>query len=378
MATLYLFNPENDLALACGHRNYFPPRNALELRNSGAMLPLWYASAGDRVLTAALPDENWLRRVRDDFGIGAIPATSADSAVTCCSPWGWSPSVRSQLLRAGVGADLLPGERQIERIRELSHRRTTIAVLRELKKRGLYKGELPVELTDAGQLREMFANAGREGFYLKAPWSSSGRGVIPSNGIPVEALLTQAGGIIRHQGSAVVETGYARQRDFAMLFRKSAGEKVCFTGLSLFETAGRSYVGNRLMSDDEIRSTLARHVSLNELDAVADALQPILSDIIGEDYEGYFGVDMMTVSDDDGTSWIHPCVEINLRMTMGVVAHIFSRRYLAPGSGGYLTVASGETADRGAVVEIGRLVEGEVSLVPPGGRFSVTVHAGRI
>ena len=46
----YLFNPENDLALAAGTANYTPPKNALLLSNCGRLLPIWYAAPESVVL----------------------------------------------------------------------------------------------------------------------------------------------------------------------------------------------------------------------------------------------------------------------------------------------------------------------------------------
>ncbi|MDE7154482.1 MAG: hypothetical protein K2O00_08615 [Muribaculaceae bacterium] len=378
MATLYLFNPENDLALGSGHSNYFPPRNALELRRSGAMLPLWYASGDDKVLTDSLPPAEWFETITEAFGLGASPVLAADPSIERCSPWGWSSYVRSQFLKAGVNTHCLPDEKRLERIRELSHRRSSVAILQALRERGLYKGELPAVVTEVDEVKRMLGNAGSEGIYLKAPWSSTGRGVIPSSSLPADTLLTQAEGIIRHQGSAVVETGYARQLDFAMLFHKAEGGAVRYIGLSLFDTLSRSYSGNRLLTDDAISAIIGQYASISELDAVANALPEILNDLTGQDYAGYFGVDMMVVRDDDAGAWIHPCVEINLRMTMGVVAHIFRERYLAPDGTGYLTVAMGERSTRIPVIECGRLVEGDLNLVPPGGKFSLIVSADRV
>ena len=43
--------------------------------------------------------------------------------------------------------------------------------------------------------------------------------------------------------------------------------------------------------------------------------------LLKDRYAGAFGIDMMVVRRDDGDGfWLHPCVEINLRRTMGHVA----------------------------------------------------------
>ena len=50
---------------------------------------------------------------------------------------------------------------------------------------------------------------------------------------------------------------------------------------------------------------------------IIGVMEPALKDI----YCGPFGVDMMAVARTDGDGfWLHPCVELNLRRTMGHVA----------------------------------------------------------
>ena len=48
---------------------------------------------------------------------------------------------------------------------------------------------------------------------------------------------------------------------------------------------------------------------------------------LGDAYRGYLGVDMMIVRTAVGYA-VHPCVEVNLRMNMGVVSRLFFDRYV--------------------------------------------------
>lgn len=374
MNTLFLFNPENDLALGCNSPTYSAPRNAVELRRAGSVLPLWYAREGDMVLAEVMPPEDWFERMQKEFCLAPIAVPEADLRVARCSPWGWSPAARMRFVDAGMDGSVLPSADEIERIRLLSHRRLTIPILSGMQHKGLFRGSLPMELTDTASLPEILAASGNEGIFFKSPWSSSGRGVIPSKGMPVSAVLTQAGGMIRRQGSVMVEQAYCKKRDFAMLFRKQFDVPLEYVGLSLFDTSSQSYTGNILASEARLRAILAEDVDVDAADEVRDALLPLLDKNIGEDYAGYFGVDMMVVENPDGTRWIHPCVEINLRMTMGVVAHLFTRNYLMPGAEGRLTVAyGGSVSSSGYTADSGRLVSGSLPLIPPTGRFSIQV-----
>lgn len=61
MDTLWIFNPENDIALGNNLRRFTPPRNAMLLRERGAMLPAWIAGDGDIIFTSNSADAKWLR-----------------------------------------------------------------------------------------------------------------------------------------------------------------------------------------------------------------------------------------------------------------------------------------------------------------------------
>ena len=64
-----------------------------------------------------------------------------------------------------------------------------------------------------------------------------------------------------------------------------------------------------------------RYVSVNLLFSVREKVMDALHEVIGHQYTGPFGVDMMILAKSDGNGFlIHPCVEINLRHTMGHVA----------------------------------------------------------
>ena len=50
MAKTFIFNPDNDLALANGDPNYLPPKSARRMAEDLAMLPAWWAEKGDTIL----------------------------------------------------------------------------------------------------------------------------------------------------------------------------------------------------------------------------------------------------------------------------------------------------------------------------------------
>ena len=127
----------------------------------------------------------------------------------------------------------------------------------------------------------------------------------------------------------MVEPLYNKEKDFAMEFYAEGGN-IHFLGYSLFETDSHgNYKTNILLSDARIEEGLLRYIPFPVLQDTCLILEKKLSEILGKDYQGYLGVDMMICQSPDGYS-LHPCVEINLRMNMGIVSHIIFERYIQP------------------------------------------------
>ena len=312
----HLFDPENDLALGLGCRNYTPPPHAAALHRAGSLFPMWWAEEGDRILAPESLKES-ATLLREKFGLNGEPGYSVE--VTEFQPWGWSLDAKRQFLTAMQQSgnsrheELHPTDSKIERLRELSHRRSSIKILSELD----MDIALPVEATDA----DTVITLEREypGCFIKSPWSSSGRGVFNASSLDEETLRKRAEGIINRQGSVMVERGLNKSMDFATLFHSSEG-RVTFQGLSLFTALQRGmYTGNIVSSQDKIAEILSKHLNIDSLHLIILKLEKILTELIGKDYTGWAGVDMMTHIS-DGKEMIMPCVELNLRMTMGVAA----------------------------------------------------------
>ena len=126
-------------------------------------------------------------------------------------------------------------------------------------------------------------------------------------------------------------------------YSQGNGESLDFVGYSYFVTdANGAYEGNLLLADEEIERELAKYIPTSTLHAVCDMLRHSIGEVINSNYCGYVGVDMMIcqiVSESGEKVYrLHPCVEINLRMNMGVVAHTLRERYVAKGCTGKFMV----------------------------------------
>ncbi|MBQ9074154.1 MAG: hypothetical protein IJY30_06870 [Muribaculaceae bacterium] len=374
MPLIHLFNPENDLALAQGNRNYTPPPNAMALHTAGATLPMWYGNDNDVFITN---DTNikWIEHTKHALGINIdIYDPSKHKTGYWPAPWGWSHDAARQFAKAGVPVEKIMPTEHIDNLRMLSHRRTTINVIKSLKETLPF--ELPTTPAEIHTAEDVIHYRNKHnGCYIKAPWSSSGRGVADVSSMPDAELHRRAEGIIHRQGSILCEAVLDKVEDFAMLFY-SDGTSVKFVGYSAFFTEhGAAYTGNIVTSDDNIRRKLATYVNPDHLDMVSASLEDILTTTLLPHYIGYLGVDMMIYKSND-KMLIAPCVEINMRMTMGILAWHLYRKHLHNDSTAIMRVEFDRCSAtrREPTIENGRLLDGTLSLIPPHSKFNITIE----
>ena len=253
-------------------------------------------------------------------------------------PWGWDPALCKRLLALGVGEEQLPSSAQLEEIRRLSHRVQAVELLPRLQLNDLFCGESFYLTTE--EEWQCFVEE-RDACLLKAPLSGSGKGLNWCKGAFTPFISGWCSRVASLQGGVVAEPVYDKVVDFAMEFISDGKGRITFVGYSLFTTGETgAYAGNLLISDTEIEHQLSRSIPIEALRQLRPVLENELSLRFGTGYAGYLGVDMMICrfSSSLPEYRIHPCVEINLRMNMGIVAHAIYERYIAPGATGQFII----------------------------------------
>lgn len=311
MKTLHIFNCDTDYALADGTRFYTPPKNVIGVRNRLTLTPARYAATGDAILVygdisriASLP-------YYDSALSKELELITPEDNLTryIPRPWGWNHSIRQFLTQHGVKEDYLPDWKQIDILRTLSHRRTTIQMLNAMQ----FEYQLPAELTTEEEIMQWCLS--NPGGYLKAPWSSSGRGIYRVLSGWRNDIQSWCRGVLRRQGSILAEPGWNNQLDFATEWEISPRHEVRFIGYSVFHTDNHSqYIDNLKGS----QSQLINHIDSVARGRLGDTLakqKAALEAIIAPYYYGPLGIDCLV----DASGKINPCVEINLRLTMGRV-----------------------------------------------------------
>lgn len=277
---MYVFNPSHELALAANTVQYTPPR--------------------------------MVQQMEDD--LHAFPSMFADCNEEGISVWGWNKSIKAALLRRGIKESLMPSDAAIDEIRRLASREYAVTY------RNLLQSEFPCNefvdnemriITDTGSSGG--CNISSDAVYItKTLWSSSGRGIriVRDGRFPRPPYL--------------LDRFYDKKIDFAMEFCVTP-DKVEYLGLSVFEaSADGKYGFNYVLSQSSLLDLiLSKGISNATIEHLSHSHQSLLSrQLIGR-YSGIVGIDMMVV---EGGK-IHPCVELNFRMNMGVVAMRLFERY---------------------------------------------------
>lgn len=334
---LHVFNPSHDEALAARSPYHYPSTIARRLQAEWGALPALWASPGDAVW---MPDEaevplesEWCRGVRFVHRKDLLKS-SFWKAVEGIDPWGWDAVLRQQLRRCGAPEVLLPTDEDLEVWRMLSSRHTTSALLPRLrsalaeagcKVRTVGQSKVVVSVEEALLLSESWGGA-----VAKSLWSCSGRGVFRVSASPSVNDVNRLARLVKEQGGVELEPVYTPLLDFALEFEALPSGSVRYVGLSLFSTSqSGAYSANRVASSAELLAELEWRGGLPSADVsvLASVCESQLSAFIDGRYAGPLGMDMMMVEASGGVM-LNPCIEVNLRRTMGHMAHCLAQRKL--------------------------------------------------
>lgn len=331
----WFFCPENDMALADGGARYTPPAGALAVGRAGRLLPMLWADEDDMVI---VPRREWqgeatvmsADRLRSLYGArGRVVCEAGLAEDADIMPWGWSPYTRTLLGETGISVEQMYDDIALERIRGLSHRRISVRINSLMSESGILLPPIPIEvraLDEVITLSRDYARRGYRGVVVKLPWSCSSRGVAMGDCDRIAALTSQIEGMIRRQGSVMVEPWLERTADFALLFESDGEGRVAYRAASTFVTDSAGRYGGNVVAQQSVIAEMVGALP----GGLIQAAETALSRTIGRDYRGWLGMDMMRYTY-EGDERIAPCVEVNLRMTMGVAAYLTAARMYADG-----------------------------------------------
>lgn len=383
---LYVFNPDADMALGNNEENYMAPATIRHMAEDLALLPVWYAQPGSGVLAPSAYNADFLKQMQQLFRLDVQLVTEPelpDLADVEVMPWGWNPAIRQRMLKGGIPERRLPDAKYMKVYRKMASRCTSLVLFLFFEKSGFdyTHGKLPI-LYDGSEGSELLSKMDPEtfdkGFVMKSLWSGSGRGLRWCRQEVTESTYRWCLRLLKEDGAFIVEPIYDKVEDFAMEFYSDGKGKVRFVGYSRFTTDDKgAYLSNLLTSDSQVEEWIQQYVPLKAFTKLRNGLQKLLKLLVGRIYTGYLGVDMMVFRREKGHPYaINPCVEMNLRMNMGIVAHTINEHFVASGSGGLFSIDSFPTNEAlqeqheqdvrnyPLVVKDGRVVSGYLPLVP--------------
>ena len=382
MISTKVFNPEHDMALANGDKHFIAPKNIREMAHD--LAPLMEFVEEDGVLVWGWDHAIKSQLLRMGVAAETLPTDGALTALRQCS----ERASAHRLLHA-FHADHPDGSYIGESI--LAHSLDDVAAYASRHGHIILKDPLSSSGKGLRHVNEGGLPLPPSGGGTPEPSEQSGGGM-SSFSSSLEKVKNWANALIRRHGYLTAEPYYNKVQDFAMEFCVREGQ--CrFIGYSLFNTNSHGrYESNLLMEDEKIETLLAQYIPHSALHEVRDWVISHFTHIIPAEWDTthhplYFGIDMMVVmTTDNGQQTrfvpasemqahlqflsersqssttelltdnshlstlnsqlkLHPCVEINLRLNMGIIAHEVRRTLLAPGTEGTFHVTSFPTEE---------------------------------
>ena len=378
-----------------------------------AVLPAFIAPRGSLLITDSDLDAEWLEHLNATFGfdVKAVKRHELRHLSNCrIMPWGWCLDMRRRLLKWGASRDSVPSKEEIYHLRGLSHRR--ISVLMHLRLQELLNRQLcptPVELATTPEVMDFVARY-RQSF-IKTPWSSSGRGIYHTTDGTTPELEQWCNGALKRQGSVLCEVALDKVMDLAVEFYCENG-KAATRGYSVFETDSHSQYHHSLVASSRVLKNKIEEL-YPEFDTVVNAVRQVLDELVAPHYTGWLGVDMLLFNNAQFTMHnaqsatnnaqftmhnsqctmselqageasphsphgthhnivgINPCVELNLRPTMGAITSCLGDNILPHGTTATFTIEQrGSTSQPWQelpepVLENKKLVAGALCLTTP-------------
>ncbi len=337
MNRLLLFNCSNDLALASNTKEYIAAKSIAAMESELASLPAWWANDGDAILlrNASQRNEAEIFFAKKGFNIvftspeeGYHALRKRTERTYHPAPWGWSRAAVSTFRQFGVPTDLLPDDDRIDIIRKLSSRSFAAEYIAELLHDPMFDKHahqlLGNNMRFVSSLQELSMH---ERTIFKSPWSSSGRGIFAANSIDEPSIREKLTGFIKRQGGFLADKFYNKTFDFALEFNVAENGTTEFVGYSVFTAGTNGYYGyNIVAKQDELRNhIIANGCNPILLDKLIHYHCHKLQEKLQGRYCGIVGIDMITANEDNAIR-VHPCIEINLRMNIGVLALCVEKR----------------------------------------------------
>jgi len=357
---IHYFNPGHETAVLNASKYYQLPRMVAKMQEDLALLPVWYASPEDYVFV-----RHEIQGTRQKMKSVLSPCTLYLSPNSPVEFWGISPQVIHYFETLSKQYDLqLQIPKWKEEYRFLGSRFAAQKALTSLMEAvpEIDKSILPQFYSDLEEIEKVVHNvslraqrsgdpqspiqsqgiAGRarnNSLLLKSPYSSSGRGLLwLSPGKLPQSEKQIISGMLKKQSQVSLEKALDKRLDFSMHFEITREKKTHFIGYSVFQTNAKgAYESSLLANQETLEKQITVLIDKHLLQKVQKTLTGILHEMYAPHYIGNLGVDMLVYSSENQFR-LHPCVEINMRKSMGYLAIRLFENHICPASQGHFFV----------------------------------------
>lgn len=348
-SNLFYFNPTCELAVANGSFSYVPPLLLQEMEQDLATLPFVFCTKDDVVLSESKPSDFYLEMLENcgfeipDFCTLAQIESFPKNSFRDILPWGWSPAAHFKLKNVKTKCINEFRESPVNSWRNehktLFERSTSLDFLQRILKNHPRSFFIPESLTgvkvfNQDELEKLLEEY--QSIVVKAPLSSSGRGIQIIRKSKLNSSNKQwIAGIFKQQNYLVAEPFLEKIIDFSFQFRILPDANIRYSGHSVFETSSNGQYRSTFIHAG-LKAILPEENVKNVMGMIENTAQIVKDQLIFSDYakwhRGYLGVDALLFRHMNEIK-VQPCIEINSRMNMGVLAQLVEKRVHSKTSG---------------------------------------------
>ena len=333
---IYIFNPTSEMAISNGTVSFMPNKILTRFEQDLDLLPICYAEEEDVILVHQIPDTKFIESLQNvGFKMPRFelfPQALTNQAFlkeekANLKPWGWSPRIHHQLApfknQCSEAYLNQPNVCWKTEHKELYSRKLALKCLKHItfnthSDKYISKDIFPILCTNQSEVEEL-QNKWQQ-IVIKSPWSSSGRGLQVLRKAFINKSVEQIlSGVFKRQGYVMVEALVDKQLDFSVQFYSDGKGQLEFLGFGFFHTNDKcQYKANFIGSIPKLFSQSLNKEEQKRL--INDINKALKKYNIADEYCGYLGVDCMLFLDTKGQMKVQPCLEINLRYNMGIIA----------------------------------------------------------
>jgi len=338
LPNIFYFNPTCEYAIANGDAAWNPNRILQKMESDLALLPLFLAQSGDYIIVDKIPSSafiNSLNQLNLDTPKFILKKDALNNASFIklqknkLLPWGWSPAAHKLLspLKASCSSEFQnsPVFNWRPEYRNLYSKKFAAGILKTLvheypSEHFIAKKQLTEVCTSKHDFEKLIQKWGK--LMVKAPLSSSGRGLQPITKTPIHPKVwDKLLAIVKDQNYAIVEPYLNKALDLAFQFELK-NEKIRFLGFSNFTTDYKGQYNSNSLNGlpDNLDNKILEFAKYIPTKIIPPLIQILEKSDLAKYYEGNFGVDTLIYYNEKNELKINPCLEINVRQSMGLLS----------------------------------------------------------